>query len=135
MHHEIKRQHSCPRCDWLPGAIMITSLCQRPNCFSFQMIVCPKAPLLFAQLNNKPCNNIVKYTSCGYQRLLPMIQLSKVVRGSKSTFYIQFSWPEQSGSLRAGHSKQRILYWLHSCWFVMQCLKYRKGMGVILLTK
>lgn len=54
---------------WLAasGAIMNTFLCQRPNCFSFQMAVYPKAALLFAWLNNEPCNSIVKCTSYGYQ--------------------------------------------------------------------
>lgn len=80
---------------WLTASseIMNTFICQRPNYLRFQLTVYPKAALLFAWLNNKPCNNIVKYTSLDIRgSRLPMIQLSNVVRGSKSTFYIQFSW-------------------------------------------
>lgn len=77
---------------WLTasGAVMSAFLCQRPNCFSFQITVYPKAAPLFAWLNNKLCNNIVKYTSVNIRGTLYAYDSVMWLEGPKAHFISNF---------------------------------------------
>lgn len=98
---------------WLAAssAIMNAFLCQRPNCNSFQMTFTQK------QIHHSHdwitgsvtiLSNVLLWISqTGFFYL--WFNSVFVVRGSKSTFYIQFSLTVQSSSFRAGYWKHWIL--------------------------